>query len=169
MTLDTEVLPGLFRPLILWLHVVGVLLWIGGLSFQALVLFPLLRRPEATAEHLRLGLRLEVRFRRLLWPAVGLVLFTGLVNLLNVWQATVLHGISLPPSFLGILSVKLAGVLGIVGLQAGQQWLVHPRRLAALAHGLPAQQLQEWTWRLSLVGLGLAAMVLGCAVLLRAS
>lgn len=177
VTLDTDLIAGLFRPLILWLHVLGALVWVGGISFQALILFPILRHREVTVEQLRFGLRLEVRFRRFMWPAVGVVLFTGLANLLNVWQATVMQGIRLPASFMGFLSCKLVCVLGIVLIQAGQQWLIHPRRLAVLARGTtgsqvlaPAdQRLQRLMERLALACLGLAAVVLGCAVLLRAS
>ena len=63
-----------FRVLILWLHLLGAVVWIGGLLFQVLVLGPILQRAPVTAERLRFGLSLEVRFRYILWPAVGLVL-----------------------------------------------------------------------------------------------
>lgn len=168
-------MPALFRPLILWLHLLGACIWIGGLGLQVLLLFPALGRRDTTLEHLRFGLSLEALCRRVMWPAVGLVLFTGLVNLLNVWYAVSMLGGSLPPAFLGTLGVKLGLVVCIVLLQAGQQLLLHPRRLRALAplqttpaEGAPAcHQLQRWACGLSLTALVLASAVLWCAVLLR--
>ena len=54
----------------------------------------------------------------ILWPAVGLVLFTGLVNLMNVWYATVATAGSISPTFVSLLSVKLGIVIGMIALQA---------------------------------------------------
>jgi uncharacterized membrane protein len=159
----------------LWLHLLGAFVWIGGLGFQVLVLWPFVARPETTVERLRLSLGLEARFRHIMWPAVGLVLFTGLANLLNAWYATVMLGGSLPATFMWVLGTKLALILGIVLLQAVQQFVIQPRRLAALADlsvtiqtlSPRCRQLQRLALRLSLAALVLASAVLWCAVLLR--
>ena len=168
-------MPFLFRALILWLHLLAAIIWIGGLVFQVLVVFPTLAR-AATGERIRLALSLEARFRALVWPAVGLILFTGLVNLMQVWYATVVTAGSLSPMFIPVLSIKLSLVLGMIALQAVQQLLVQPRRLAALRAWPAGEQdvplaLRQWQ-RLALVLysalVGLAGGVVLCAVLLRA-
>jgi copper resistance protein D len=168
-------MPFLLRALILWLHLLAAIIWIGGLVFQVLVVFPTLARVTPTGAGARLALSLEARFRRLVWPAVGMVLFTGLVNLMNVWYATVVTAGSISPTFIPVLTLKLFLVLGMLALQAVQQLLVQPRRVAALC-ALPAGvrdiplPLRKWQ-RLALLlysaMLGLAGGVVLCAVLLR--
>jgi len=168
-------MPFLLRALVLWLHLLAAIIWIGGVVFQVLVVFPTLAR-AATSERIHFALSLEARFRALVWPAVGLVLFTGLVNLMHVWYATVITAGSISPTFIPVLSLKLALVLGMIALQAVQQFLVQPRRVAALRAWPAGVQdvplpLRKWQ-RLALVLysalVGLAGGVVLCAVLLRA-
>jgi putative copper resistance protein D len=168
-------MPLLLRALILWLHLLAAMTWIGSLVFQVLVVFPTLARAAPTGEGLRFALSLEARFRRILWPAVGIALFTGLVNLMNVWYATVVTAGSISPAFIPLLSVKLGIVIGMIALQAVQQLLIYPKRVAALS-GVAAgvqdvpQPFRTWQ-RLALLLYGallaLAGGVVWCAVLLR--
>ncbi len=168
-------MPFPLQALILWLHLLAAMTWIGGLVFQVLVVFPTLARAAPTAARLRCALGLEARFRVLLWPAVGLALFTGLVNLMNVWYATVVTAGSISLTFVPVLSVKLGLVLGMIALQAVQQLLVQPKRVAALAGwpaGVPDMPLPLIKWqRLALLLysalVGLASGVVFCAVLLQ--
>ena len=168
-------MPFLLRALILWLHLLAAIIWIGGLVFQLLVVFPTLARAVPTAERVRLALRLEARFRVIVWPAVGMVLFTGLVNLMNIWYATVITAGSISPTFVALLSVKLGLVVGMIAVQAVQQFLIYPRRVAALSSvsaGVQDMPLPFRTWQrlaLLLYGalLGLAGGTVLCAVLLR--
>ena len=168
-------MPFPLQALILWLHLLAAMTWIGGLVFQVLVVFSTLARAAPTGERLRFALSLEARFRVILWPAVDLVLFTGLVNLMNVWYATVATAGSISPMFLPLLSVKLGLVVGMIAVQAVQQLLIYPRRVAALrdvSAGVQDVPLPFRTWQrlaLLLYGalLGLAGGVVWCAVLLR--
>src|SRR5712691_12776194 len=168
-------MPFPLQALILWLHLLAAMTWIGGLVFQVLVVFPTLTRDAPTAARLRCALGLEARFRVILWPAVGLALFTGLVNLMNVWYATVVTAGSISPTFVPLLSVKLGLVVGMIALQAVQQLLIFPRRVAALrsvSAGAQDVPLPFHTWQrlaLLLYGalLGLAGGAVLCAVLLR--
>jgi len=169
-------MPFPLQALILWLHLLAAMTWIGGLVFQVLVVFPTLAWAAApTGERVRFALSLEARFRVILWPAVGMVLFTGLVNLMNVWYATVVTAGSISPTFVPLLSVKLGLVVGMIALQAVQQLLIFPRRVAALrsvSAGAQDVPLPFHTWQrlaLLLYGalLGLAGGAVLCAVLLR--
>ena len=63
------------RLVVLYLHVVGAVVWIGGLAYQAHVLLPAARRgavaPFADAAR---------RARPVAWTAIGVVVLTGLYN-----------------------------------------------------------------------------------------
>ena len=164
-----------FRLIILWLHILGVVIWVGGLLFQLLVITPTLTRAASVRERLRLGLSLEARFRSVMWPAVGLVLLTGLYNVMNVWYAITLAGGSVPPTFVRVLGIKLLLVALMLVLQAVQQFVVRPRRIAALgrvaadAHTLPEEvaKLQRLSQLLHILTVSCAAAVVLFAVQLR--
>jgi putative copper export protein len=168
-------MPFPLQALILWLHLLAAMIWIGGLVFQVLVVFPMLAWAAPTGERLRFALSLEARFRMILWPAIGLALFTGLVNLMNVWYATVVTARSIAPMFVPLLYVKLGLVVGMITVQAVQQLLIYPRRVAALSNvsagaqdvPLPFRQWQRLALLLYGTLLGLAGGVVWCAVLLR--
>jgi len=168
-------MPFALQALILWLHLLAAMTWIGGLVFQVLVVFPTLTWATPTGERWRFALGLEACFRVILWPAVGLALFTGLVNLMNVWYATVVTAGSISPTFVPLLSVKLGLVVGMIAVQAVQQLLIYPRRVAALRDisagvqdvPLPFRKWQRLALLLYGALLGLAGGAVFCAVLLR--
>jgi copper resistance protein D len=159
----------------LWLHLLGVVVWVGGLFCQLLVVVPGLQRLTPITQCLRLTLSLEARFRMVMWPAVGVVLFTGLVNVMKVFSGTMLVGERLPPEFVQVLSVKLILVLGMLVLQAVQQFVVQPRRIAWLGRldaalgELPGgfARLQRLAFALSLTTFGLGVVAMFIALFLR--
>ncbi|ETW96936.1 MAG: hypothetical protein ETSY1_24565, partial [Candidatus Entotheonella factor] len=67
-----------FQAFIVWLHLLGAMIWVGGLVFFVLVVEPALKHASSVREYLRLGLLMESRFRAVIWPAIGVVLLTGL-------------------------------------------------------------------------------------------
>ena len=125
-----------FREFILWLHLLGVVVWVGGLVFQVLVVEGVLKRASSVA-WFRLSMSLEARFRSVLWPAVGLVLLTGLYNVMNLLYATALTGNRIPPRFVHLLSIKLLLVGLMIGMQAVQRFALYPRTVAILARLAP--------------------------------
>jgi putative copper export protein len=120
-----------FHALILWLHLLGAVIWVGGVAFLALVVGPALARAASVREHLRLELHVERRFRVVMWPAVGVVLFTGLFNVINILYATSLSGGSMPPTFARLLALKMGLVMVMIILQAIDQLVVRPKRTRA--------------------------------------
>ena len=94
---------------------------------------------------------------------------------MNVWYATVVTAGSISPTFIPLLSVKLGLVVGMIAVQAVQQLLIYPRRIAALSSVSAGVQdvplaFRTWQrWALLLYGalLGLAGGTVFCAVLLR--
>jgi copper resistance protein D len=164
-----------FRLFILWLHLLAAIVWIGGLLFHLLVVLPTLTRATSACERLRLGLSLEARFRSVMWPAVGVVLLTGLYNVMNVFYATAVAGGHVPSAFVQMLGLKLFLVALMIAVQSVQQFVIRPRRLALLG-GIPADamtlpqplmKLQRVSQLLYILTVCLAAAVLWCAMLLR--
>ena len=164
-----------FRVLILFLHVLAVLTWVGGLVYQVVVVAPLAGKGVVSSAALRIGLRCEARFRAVMWPAIGVALFTGLVNVMNIWNSLRQVGASVPGAFVSLLVIKLLLVTAMILLQAGQQLVVYPRRLGLVAQvgpdavTLPAH-LAVWqrrAWWLHMATVGLAVAAIWCALLLR--
>ncbi|MGE3536351.1 MAG: hypothetical protein AB7N91_02815 [Candidatus Tectimicrobiota bacterium] len=168
-------MPSLLHLGILWLHLLAVGVWLGGLVFQAWVVAPTWSRTP-NGDGLRFVLSLEARFRVVLWPAIGLALFTGLVNLVHTWHALGTVGVHVSVAFQWILGIKVGLITVMLLLQMLQQLVLRPRRLAALQEAVArAGAVSERTRRLQRVSALLArlavllgAIVMACGVLLRA-
>ncbi len=163
--------PVSFQAFILWLHLLGAVIWVGGLVFIVLVVRPALTRAASVREQLRLELNLEGRFRAVMWPAVGLVLLTGLYNVMNLLLATRVSGGSLPPTFVRILAIKIGLVVLMVVLQAAHQLILRPKRVAGLKSLAPEavtlsvdllkwQRLAQWLW-VAIMALAVLVVLLG--------
>jgi copper resistance protein D len=164
-----------FQVFILWLHLLGVVVWIGGLCFQLLVVPAVLQHMPSAVEQLRSRLSFDIRFRSVMWSAVGLVLLTGLYNVMNLLYATTLAGGRLPSAFVQRLSIKLLLVVLMLLLHAVQRFVMHPRLVTGLTQ-LPADtralpdnllKLQRLSQLLSMLIVGIAVIVLLLGVLLR--
>jgi uncharacterized membrane protein len=140
-----------------FVHVLGVVVWIGGLVYQAHVLLPAARRgalaPFAEA---------AARARPVTWTAVALVVLTGFYNVtqLGSFERVMQSGAALA------LTVKLALVILAVALAAQRDFAQVPLLRAALAGGGDAATPLRAIARLDRVVLVLAVIViwLGLAV-----
>lgn len=110
--------------LILWLHVLAAVLWVGGLAFQAHAILPAARRGRAAlfAESARRG-------RPAAWMAIALVVLTGFYNVtrLGSLERVMRSGAALA------LAAKFALVLVAVALASQRDFVQVPRLLRALA------------------------------------
>lgn len=125
------------RVLALWLHLLAIVVWIGGTFYWALTLYA-----ERRAEHDRdFPARLEAMGRRMYtigWEALGVIVITGLFNLIDAARTGVLfRSIYLTP-FL----IKIGLVVGMVGVQLWQHVGLLPRVPKARSSG------SDWArWR----------------------
>ena len=140
-----------------WLHLLGVVVWIGGLMYQAHVVMPAARRNRATplAEMLRRG-------RRVTWVAVALVVMTGLYNvtLLGPLDRVLQSGAAL------LLALKFMLVLAAVAIAGQRDFAQVPRLARAVAAGddpSPALSAIAWMDRVVLL-LAVVIVYLGLAV-----
>ncbi len=151
-----------------WLHILAVAVWIGGMVFLALVLVPVIRRPEHRSAAAVLIHQTGVRFRGVGWACIGLVLLSGLFNLgfrgitwTDLWSGQLWQG-----SFGHVFGVKLFLVGIILILSVWHDFVVGPRATAlwrANPTSSKAQRLRRqagWFGRLLLL-LALVVVALG--------
>lgn len=142
---------------VLWLHLLAVVVWIGGLMYQAHVLLPAARRGGIAtfADAAR-------RSRPATWAAVTLVVLTGVYNVtaLGPLARVVASGAGL------LLAAKFILVLAAIGLAGQRDFAQVPRVAAALAAGHdpgPALAAIAWLDR-AVLALALVIVYLGLAV-----
>ena len=145
------------RLVSVWLHLLGVVAWVGGLVYQAHVLGPAARRGGAGvfAEAARRG-------RPAAWTAIAVVALTGFYNVtrLGPLERVIETGAAL------LLAGKFVLVLAAVALAAQRDFALVPRLGRALAEGrdpAPALRWIAWLDRVVLL-LALAIVYLGVAV-----
>lgn len=102
-----------FRAIVLWLHIAGVVVWVGGIFFMTAILLPALRKSASSAEEFAKSLEgLMQRFRSINWEAMGLIVLTGIFNLLNAGLIRNFHYSSL---YLSLFFLKLGLIIVLVG------------------------------------------------------
>ena len=142
---------------VLWLHLLGVVVWIGGLMYQAHVLLPAARRDGAGAfaEAARRG-------RPAAWVGIALVAATGFYNVtrLGPLERVMESGAAL------ILAAKFMLVLVAIALAGQRDFAQVPRLAQALAAGddpRPALSSIAWLDRIVLL-LAVVIVYLGLAI-----
>ncbi|MGH7332168.1 MAG: hypothetical protein ACREKS_05340 [Candidatus Rokuibacteriota bacterium] len=145
------------RLLVVWLHLLAVVVWIGGVLQQSLVWFPAARahRAEAFVTAAR-------RARPLGWTAVSIVVLTGFYNVtqLGPLGEVMQSGAALT------LAGKFILVIAAIALAGQRDFAELPRAHALLAAGqAPTSALRAMAWldRLVLV-LAAAIIYLGLSL-----
>ena len=135
----------MIRLVVVWVHVLATVAWLGGLIHASHVVAPSVGRTG------REGLRLLERGRMVAWPALALLLLTGIENLrqfpLGPW-----------------LAAKLILVIAIVSLAAHRDFALLPRAVAAVEQGAAAGEALRGVRLADRVLLLLAAAVVFLAV-----
>ncbi len=154
-----------------WLHILAAAVWIGGMVFLALVLVPVVRRPEYREHASRLVSLTGIRFREVGWVCLALLVVTGFLNLwfrgygwrafttLGFWQS----------QFGTILGIKLLLVTVILGLAAWHDFRIGPKATAAWRDdpaSAEARRLRAMASRFGRLNLLLAMVVVALAAAL---
>ncbi len=117
-----------FYLLLLWIHLLAAIGWIGGMLFLSLVLAPLARSRKAAPEFMALFRLAARRFRLFVWSAIVLLLSTGPLLVVQ-------RGWSLGPNDWPVaLKVKIALVAVLLGLTLSHDLVFGPqmRRLGVI-------------------------------------
>jgi len=143
--------------LVVWLHLLGVVAWVGGLMYQTHVLLPAARRDGAGvfAEVLRRG-------RPVTWTAIALVTLTGFYNVtrLGPLERVMESGAALA------LALKFMLALAAIAVSGQRDFAQVPRLARAVSAGddpRPALSAIAWMDRVVLL-LAVVIVYLGLAV-----
>lgn len=143
----------------LWLHILAAAVWIGGMVFVALVLVPVIRRPELQASAASLVQVTGRRFRSVGWLCLALLLLSGSVNLFfrglalsELWSAELWQS-----SFGRLLALKLFLFVSVLALSCVHDFAIGPRATAlwrkepASAQARRLRRQASWIGRLNLL------------------
>jgi len=105
------------QTVIIWIHLVASIAWIGGLLFHRMILRPAIGRVSlpGKGQEIFTGIltRVETRFKTLRWLSLATLMVTGIVNLLNEGGSARMES-----AWGAILMLKLLFVLIVIGLTA---------------------------------------------------
>jgi uncharacterized membrane protein len=108
--------------LLVWLHLLAAVSWIGGTIFLSVVLVPVLRREPFASQKALLFRTIARRFRAVVWGAIAVLLFTGPL-LLHQRGIPIAH----PSGWPMILAVKLGLVAILFLLTLTHDLIIGPR------------------------------------------
>jgi uncharacterized membrane protein len=152
--------------LLVWLHLLAAIIWIGGTIFLSVVLVPVLRREPFASQRARLFRTIARRFRAVVWGAIAVLLFTGppLLHQRGIPIADPSEWPMVLAAKLGLVTILLLLTLThdlILGPRVGRILRLPTESRTRLDHALVLWS--PWVARFSLV---LALAVLLAAVLL---
>jgi uncharacterized membrane protein len=67
---------------VMWVHLLAVIAWMGGMMFVLFVLRPVMGRSGFSSQSGQLLKRIDGRFRTIRWTSIMIILMTGFFNLL---------------------------------------------------------------------------------------
>ena len=157
--------------IVLWIHILAAISWVGGMLFVAFIVGPYVRRALPPADRIPLMAAVGKRFSYLGWSAIFTLVCTGIYNavrFLRSWDAL------LNTTFGHILLVKLALVALMIGLSITHDFFLGPRQRNLgrqlrqtkppdLEHAPAAQALQRlrgWTVLIAQLNLLLGVLVI---------
>ncbi len=152
--------------LVLWIHVLLAIFWVGGMLFLTVVLAPILRSEPGKSENYEFFKKVAQRFRNVVWVAILFLVSTGTLLLSN--QVS----FEIPiPQWPNVILLKLVLVFVLI-VVAGLHDLVIGPRAGALKKKPQASlatsersllKLSPWLARGILV-LGVAVVMAGTAI-----
>ena len=123
--------------LLISLHILAAVVWVGGMLFLSLVLAPLVRSRKAAPEFMAMFRSAALRFRVVSWTAIGVLLLTGPMLLLQ-------RGIPLaaPSSWPHLVRLKLALVGLLLLLTVSHDLVFGPR----ISHAVAVPESSRTVW-----------------------
>jgi len=152
--------------LLVWLHMLAAVSWIGGTIFLSVVLVPVLKREPFASQRSLLFRTIARRFRAVVWGAITVLLFTG--PLLQHHRGI---PISDPSGWPMVLATKLGLVTILLFLTLTHDLIIGPRvgrilRLPVESRTRFDQALIVWSPWVARFSLVLTLAILFAAVML---
>jgi uncharacterized membrane protein len=150
------------------IHVLAAMLWLGGMFFLGVVGAPVLRAIEPAPVRQRLFQELGLKFRRVGWIAIGILVVTGVLNLyFRGWLRWdgVLGSAGFWLTSLGhALAAKLAAVVLMVTVSAVHDFIYGPRAGRAVPGSPAAIALRKRAALLARLNAAIGILLVAAAV-----
>lgn len=147
----------MFLPLLIAVHVIAVVLWIGGVAFMTMVVFPMIMRMENSLEKVLFFQGVEHRFAKIAKTSVVVVGVTGVLLLYMTGEWNIMFKASgIGPTLMAIVWLFYVLVLMFEG-----------RLFKAIFRGEAQQDTAKVFYRLSVfhwVILGLSLLAVGVGI-----
>lgn len=111
--------------IVLWIHILAAISWVGGMIFVAFILGPYVRRTVSPEERIPMMAAVGKRFSYLGWSAIFTLVCTGIYNaarFLSSWDAL------LQTTFGHLLLIKISLVTLMIGLSIVHDFFLGPRQ-----------------------------------------
>ena len=114
--------------LILWIHVIAAVVWVGGNLILAMVIVPYFRQTLPPVKRIQLLTQIGKRFEPIVWGCVLVLFFTGIGNTFNAID----FSSPIVTSFMLTLLIKLILFIALLILTVLHSFVYAPRLLMAI-------------------------------------
>lgn len=125
-------MPDILNLLIRWIHVIAAVIWIGGNLVLAMVIVPYFRQNLPPVQRIKLLTQIGKRFEPIVWGCVGILFFTGLINIFNAIGFTLSADSAITTSFMRTLFIKLMLFVVLVILTTLHSFVFGPKLAKAI-------------------------------------
>lgn len=122
-------MPEILNLLIRWIHIIAAVVWIGGNLIIAMVIVPYFRQNLPPVQRIKLLIQIGKRFEPIVWGCVGILFFTGLINVIVYFLSADLADAS---PFMRTLFIKLMLFVILVILTSLHSFVYGPKLAKAI-------------------------------------
>ena len=120
----------IFSLFVLWIHVIAAVTWVGGNLILAMVIVPHFRQNLPPIQRIKLLMQIGKRFEPVVWVCIGVLFFTGIVNIFFSVDITSPSPIS--DAFMRTLLIKIGLFFVLIILTVLHSMIFAPRLAAAI-------------------------------------
>ena len=120
----------IFSLFVLWIHVIAAVTWVGGNLILAMVIVPHFRQSLPPVERIKLLMQIGKRFEPVVWGCIGVLFFTGIINIFFSVDITSPSPIS--DAFMRTLLIKIGLFFVLIILTVLHSMIFAPRLAAAI-------------------------------------
>lgn len=151
------------------IHIIGAIIWVGGIFFLGLIAVPVLRRQQAT-KRAELLTDFGNRFRTIGYAILGLLVITGIIQAIyhGATVTNVLNGTFFQTHFGSSLAKKLLFFGAMVAVSVVHDFYVGPASARAAQEGRDTEALRTAaSWLARLTALLALGVVIFAIIMLR--
>ena len=120
----------IFSLFVLWIHVIAAVVWVGGNLILAMVIVPHFRQSLPPVERIKLLTQIGKRFEPVVWGCIGVLFFTGIVNIFS--SVDIRSPSPIFDAFMRTLLIKILLFFVLIILTVLHSMIFAPRLAAAI-------------------------------------